>query len=89
MQSCEQEVAEMLKETEKSDTELKSEAAKPSLPQWLQNAKTNKDNGKVMDQAQVNLIKTINYIGCLVAYLENTCLLTVAILLCILNRTKK
>ncbi|RZB71603.1 protein SUPPRESSOR OF MAX2 1-like [Glycine soja] len=52
MQSCEQEVAEMLKETEKSDTELKSEAAKPSLPQWLQNAKTNKDNGKVMDQAQ-------------------------------------
>ena len=65
MQSCEQEVAEMLKETEKSDTELKSEAAKPSLPQWLQNAKTNKDNGKVMDQAQVNLIKTINYVVCL------------------------
>ncbi|CAJ1944951.1 unnamed protein product [Sphenostylis stenocarpa] len=54
MQDCEQEVAEMLKETEKSDTELKSEAAKPSLPQWLQNAKTNNDNGKVMDQAQSN-----------------------------------
>ncbi|KHN17552.1 hypothetical protein glysoja_005749 [Glycine soja] len=52
MQSCEQEVAEMLEETKKSDTELKSEAAKPSLPQWLQNAKTNNDNGKVMDQAQ-------------------------------------
>ncbi|KAK7388452.1 hypothetical protein VNO78_23268 [Psophocarpus tetragonolobus] len=52
MQSCELEVADMLKETEKSDTEHKSEAAKPSLPQWLQNAKTNNDSGKVMDQAQ-------------------------------------
>ncbi|XP_020231269.1 protein SUPPRESSOR OF MAX2 1 [Cajanus cajan] len=54
MQSCEQEVAEMLKETEKPDTELKSESARPSLPQWLQNAKTNNDNAKVTDQAQSN-----------------------------------
>ncbi|KAJ1433535.1 P-loop containing nucleoside triphosphate hydrolase [Sesbania bispinosa] len=56
MQNCEQEVADMLKETEKSksDTELKSEAARPSLPQWLQNARTNNDNAKVMDQSQSN-----------------------------------
>lgn len=54
MQSREQEVEAMLKETEKSDTELKSEAARTSLPQWLQNAKTNNDNAKVMDQAQSN-----------------------------------
>ncbi|RDX80870.1 Protein SUPPRESSOR OF MAX2 1, partial [Mucuna pruriens] len=62
MQSCEQEVEDMLKETEKSDTELKSEPARPSLPQWLQNAKTNNDNAKVMDQAQVNSIKTITLV---------------------------
>ncbi|KAL2338587.1 hypothetical protein Fmac_013033 [Flemingia macrophylla] len=53
MQSCGEEVAEMLKETEKSDTEFKSESARPSLPQWLQNAKTNNDNAKVVDHAQV------------------------------------
>jgi len=63
MQSCEREVAEMLKDAEKSDTELKSEGgAKTSLPQWLQKAKTNNDNGKVMDQAQVNLTKTITLV---------------------------
>jgi len=84
MQNCEREVAEMLKETEKSDTELKSEAAKPSLPQWLQNAKTNNDNGKVMDQAQVNV--TNNCIGYVVGFVENNaCLLTDAFLF-ILNR---
>ncbi|CAJ2649681.1 unnamed protein product [Trifolium pratense] len=54
MRNCEQEVADMLKETEKSDTELKSDATRPPLPQWLQNAKTNNDNAKVMDQAQSN-----------------------------------
>lgn len=76
-------MAEMLKETEKSDTELKSEAAKPSLPQWLQNAKTNKDNGKVMDQAQVNLIKTINYVVCLfVRFLRKYMLSNCCISLC-------
>ncbi|GAU20969.1 hypothetical protein TSUD_201180 [Trifolium subterraneum] len=52
MRNCEQEVADMLKETEKSDTELKSDATRPALPQWLQNARTNNDNAKVMDQAQ-------------------------------------
>jgi len=61
MRSCEQEVADMLKETEKSDSELKPDATRPPLPQWLQNARTNNDNAKVMDQAQVNLIKTIMY----------------------------
>ncbi|KAK7329847.1 hypothetical protein VNO77_24028 [Canavalia gladiata] len=54
MQSCDQEVADMLKETDKSDAELKSEAARPSLPQWLQNARTNSDNTKATDQAQSN-----------------------------------
>jgi hypothetical protein len=63
MQKCEQEVADMLKETEKSDTELKSDATRPTLPQWLQNARTNNDNAKVMDQAQVNSIKTIILVG--------------------------
>ncbi|XP_061347467.1 protein SUPPRESSOR OF MAX2 1-like isoform X2 [Gastrolobium bilobum] len=51
MQNYEQEVADMLKETEKSDTEFKSEAARPPLPQWLQSARTNNDNAKVMDQS--------------------------------------
>ena len=55
-QNYEQELADILKENEKSDTESKSEAARPALPQWLQKA-TNNDNAKVMDQAQVNFIK--------------------------------
>ncbi|RHN64801.1 putative P-loop containing nucleoside triphosphate hydrolase [Medicago truncatula] len=54
MRSCEQEIADMLKETEKSDSELKPDATRPPLPQWLQNARTNNDNAKVMDQAQSN-----------------------------------
>ncbi|KAK7291907.1 hypothetical protein RIF29_07450 [Crotalaria pallida] len=52
MRNCEKEVAEMLKENEKSDSEFKSEAACPTLPQWLQDAKTNNDNDKVKDQSQ-------------------------------------
>lgn len=63
LRNCEQEVADVLKETEKSDTELKSEATRPPLPQWLQNARTTNDNAKVMDQAQVNLIKAIIWVG--------------------------
>lgn len=58
MQNYEQEVAEMLKETEKSDSQSKSEAACPPLPQWLQDARTNNDNVKVTDQSQVNFINT-------------------------------
>lgn len=63
-QNCEQEVSEMLKETERSDTELTSDATRPPLPLWLQNARPNNDNAKVMDQAQVNSIKTIILVGC-------------------------
>ncbi|KAF1887473.1 hypothetical protein Lal_00040527 [Lupinus albus] len=39
MRNCEKEVAEMLKENERSDSESKSVAASPPLPQWLQAAK--------------------------------------------------
>ncbi|XP_027329172.1 protein SUPPRESSOR OF MAX2 1 isoform X2 [Abrus precatorius] len=56
MQNCEQEVADMFKETEKSDSELKSEAARPPLPQWLQNARNNNDNAKSNSQ-EVNVKK--------------------------------
>ncbi|CAK8564231.1 unnamed protein product [Lathyrus sativus] len=54
IQNCEKEVSDMLKETEKSDTELTSDAARPPLPLWLQNARPNNDNAKVMEQAQSN-----------------------------------
>lgn len=43
MQNYEKEVADMVKEIEKSDSEVKAEAARPPLPQWLQNAKTSDD----------------------------------------------
>ncbi|CAL0325602.1 unnamed protein product [Lupinus luteus] len=52
MWNCEQEIAEMLKENEKSDSESKSQATCPPLPQWLQVARTNNDNAKVKDQSQ-------------------------------------
>ncbi|KAE9609826.1 hypothetical protein Lal_00006113 [Lupinus albus] len=52
MRNCEQEVAEMLKENDKSHSESKSEAACPPLPQWLQVSSTNNDNAKVKDQSQ-------------------------------------
>ncbi|KAF7838077.1 protein SUPPRESSOR OF MAX2 1 [Senna tora] len=49
MQSCEQEVEDMLKEIENADFDVRSEAAKPQLPQWLQNVKnqTQSDNKEV------------------------------------------
>ncbi|KAI9072911.1 hypothetical protein K1719_011737 [Acacia pycnantha] len=43
MQNYEKEVADMVKEVEKSDSEVKAESARPPLPQWLQNAKTSND----------------------------------------------
>ncbi|KAI4344368.1 hypothetical protein L6164_011602 [Bauhinia variegata] len=52
MQNYEQELAAILREIEKSNSEVKSEAARPPLPQWLQNAKTDSDNAKVMNQPQ-------------------------------------
>ncbi|KAM4125776.1 hypothetical protein ACB094_01G336500 [Castanea mollissima] len=53
MQNYEQELAKILpKEFEKSSSEVKSEAARPQLPQWLQNAKANDDDAKTMDQTQ-------------------------------------
>ncbi|CAL0330383.1 unnamed protein product [Lupinus luteus] len=39
MRNCEQEITEMLKENEKSDSESQSDAACPPLPRWLQVAK--------------------------------------------------
>lgn len=56
MQNYEQELAKILpKEFEKSSSEVKSETARPQLPQWLQNAKADDDDAKTMDQTQVNL----------------------------------
>ncbi|XP_031255211.1 protein SUPPRESSOR OF MAX2 1 [Pistacia vera] len=49
MQNYEQEVAKLAKEFEKSSSEVKSEAARPSLPQWLHNAKAH-DDAKTVDQ---------------------------------------
>lgn len=42
MHNCEKEVADMLKESEKSETELKSEATQAPLPQWQQNYLNNR-----------------------------------------------
>nr|POE46094.1 protein suppressor of max2 1 [Quercus suber] len=53
MQNYEQELAKILpKEFEKSSSEVKSEAARPQLPQWLQNAKAHDDDAKTTDQTQ-------------------------------------
>lgn len=50
-QSYEQELAKLVvKESEKSSSESKSEAAQPPLPQWLQNAKAQDSNVKTSDQ---------------------------------------
>ena len=56
MQNYEQELADVLKEIEKSDSEVKPEAARPSLPQWLQSAKSNSDHAKVKEK-KVNKFK--------------------------------
>lgn len=56
MQNYEQELAKILpKEFEKSSSEVKSEATRPQLPQWLQNAKAHDEDAKTTDQTQVNL----------------------------------
>lgn len=55
MQSYEQEVEDMLKEIERADSEVRSEAARPPLPQWLQNSRTNSDVCNVKNQTQVKL----------------------------------
>lgn len=54
-QSYEQELAKLVvKESEKSSSESKSEAAQPPLPQWLQNAKAQDSNVKTSDQLPVS-----------------------------------
>ncbi|KAL5548972.1 hypothetical protein UlMin_004203 [Ulmus minor] len=51
MQSYEQELGKLVaKESEKSSSEIKSEAAKQALPQWLQNAKACDGDDKTVDQ---------------------------------------
>lgn len=52
MQNYEQDLAKLPKEFEKSSSEVKSESARPQLPQWLQNAKAQEDDAKTMDQTQ-------------------------------------
>uniref|UniRef100_A0A5B7BEJ3 Clp R domain-containing protein n=1 Tax=Davidia involucrata TaxID=16924 RepID=A0A5B7BEJ3_DAVIN len=53
MENYEQELAKLVaKEFEKSSSEVKSEAARPPLPQWLQNAKVHNSDVKTTDQSQ-------------------------------------
>ncbi|KAG6705646.1 hypothetical protein I3842_07G189800 [Carya illinoinensis] len=53
IQNYEQEMAKLLpKEFESSSCEVKSGAAQPPLPQWLQNAKAQEGDAKTMDQTQ-------------------------------------
>ncbi|KAL6194352.1 hypothetical protein ACLB2K_035436 [Fragaria x ananassa] len=61
-ETCEQEVSKLVvKESEKSYSESKSEAAQPALPQWLQNAKAQDNNVKMSDQLQTkNQDQTLN-----------------------------
>lgn len=55
LQKYEQDLATLLpKEFEKSSSEVKSEAARPALPQWLQNAKADDSDAKATDQTKVN-----------------------------------
>ncbi|KAF7806599.1 protein SUPPRESSOR OF MAX2 1 [Senna tora] len=53
MQNYEKEAADILKEVEKSDSDVKSEAARLPLPQWLQNAKPNNDQTQSNSQEVV------------------------------------
>lgn len=53
LQKYEQDLATLLpKEFEKSSSEVKSEAARPALPQWLQNAKADDSDAKATDQTK-------------------------------------
>ncbi|KAF8400413.1 hypothetical protein HHK36_013711 [Tetracentron sinense] len=55
IENYEQELAKLVaKECEKSSSEAKLEAARPPLPQWLQNAKPDNGNAKAIDQSQTN-----------------------------------
>lgn len=54
MQNYEKELAKFVaKESEKSSSDVKPEASRPQLPQWLQNAKTRDGDVKSLDQTQV------------------------------------
>ncbi|XP_054805313.1 protein SUPPRESSOR OF MAX2 1-like [Prosopis cineraria] len=61
-QSYEREVADVLKDTEKNDSFITSEAIRSSLPQWLQNARTgNEMKVQIMmqrDSQKVRMTKT-------------------------------
>ncbi|XP_050216679.1 protein SUPPRESSOR OF MAX2 1 [Mercurialis annua] len=50
MQNYEQELSKVSKESERSSSELKSEATQPTLPQWLKDAKSQEDDNKTSDQ---------------------------------------
>ncbi|OVA16185.1 hypothetical protein BVC80_955g3 [Macleaya cordata] len=52
MENFEQEVAKLATESEKSSSDSKQEAARQTLPQWLQIAKPNNDNVKTTDHSQ-------------------------------------
>lgn len=55
----EQELAKLLpKGFEKSSSEVKSEATRSPLPQWLQNAKAHEGESETINQTQVNSAQT-------------------------------
>lgn len=54
LQNYEQELAKLSKEFEKSSSEVKSEVARPLLPQWLHNAKAHDGDDKTAEQTEVS-----------------------------------
>lgn len=55
MQNYEKELAKVVaKESENPSSDIKPEAARPLLPQWLQNAKARDGDVKSLDQTQVS-----------------------------------
>ncbi|KAL9442487.1 hypothetical protein AB3S75_020906 [Citrus x aurantiifolia] len=53
LQNYEQELAKLSKEFEKSSSEVKSEVARPLLPQWLHNAKAHDGDDKTAEQTEI------------------------------------
>lgn len=58
LEKYEEELKLLSKEFENVSSENRSEAAQPSLPQWLQNAKLQSGEVNAINQSQVCLITT-------------------------------
>lgn len=61
LQDYEQDLAKLSKEFEKSPSEVKSEVARPPLPQWLNNAKAHDGDDKTADQTQVSSSQNVRF----------------------------